>query len=61
MAASVILLSERTVIPAEGAQLARGPRLKNRAGREEGTMYARPKDESRPTDLDLEMAIFAGP
>ena len=61
MAASVILLSERTVIPAEGSQLARRTRFKYGAGREEGTMYANPKDETRPTDLDLETAIFAAP
>jgi hypothetical protein len=61
MAASVILLSERTVIPAEGSQLARRPRFKNGAGREEGTMYTRPNDETRPTDLELEMATFAAP
>ena len=61
MAASVIPLSERMVIPAEGSPLARRPRFKNGAGREEGKMYAKPKDETRPTDLDLEMAIFAAP
>jgi hypothetical protein len=41
--------------------VARRPRFKNGAGREEGKVYAKPKDETRPTDLDLEMAIFAAP
>jgi hypothetical protein len=61
MAASVILISERTVDPVEDPQLATRPRLGNGAGRQEGRTYTRPKDETRPTDLDLEMAIFAAP
>jgi hypothetical protein len=61
MAAYVIPISERTVDPAEGPQLAGRPRLRNGAGRQEGRMYTRPNDETRPTDLDLEMAIFAAP
>jgi hypothetical protein len=56
MAAHVILISERR--PA--LRLARRPRFNNGAGRQ-GKMYAKPKDETRPTDLDLEMAIFAAP
>jgi hypothetical protein len=61
MAASVILHSERTVIPVERSQLLRRPGFTNGVGREGGKMYAKPKNETRPTDLDLEMAIFAAP
>jgi hypothetical protein len=61
MAAYVIPISERTVDPAKGPQLATRPRFRNGAGRQEGKMYTRHKDETRPTDLDLEMAIFAAP
>jgi hypothetical protein len=61
MAAYVILISERTVDPVEGPQLARRPRFRNGASPEEGRMYTRPNDETRPTGLELEMAIFAAP
>lgn len=61
MAASVIPISEHMANPADGSPLARRPRFKNGAGREEWKMYAKPKGETRPTDLDLEMAILAAP
>jgi hypothetical protein len=37
------------------------PRFKNAIGQEDGEVDTRPNDETRPTELDLEIAIFAAP